>query len=73
MPRRLPLRLLDQRGGQLPCICAPRCFVTHVALPAAEIERRLAALPERPIPYSRGALAKYARLVSSASRGAITH
>ena len=44
-----------------------------VELPAAEIERRLAALPERPIPYTRGALAKYARLVSSASYGATTH
>ena len=38
-----------------------------------EISRRLAALPERPIPYTRGALAKYARLVSSASYGATTH
>ena len=38
-----------------------------------EIRRRLAALPERPIPYTRGALAKYARLVSSASYGATTH
>jgi dihydroxy-acid dehydratase len=45
----------------------------EVELSAAEIERRLAALPERPIPYTRGALAKYARLVSSASYGATTH
>jgi dihydroxy-acid dehydratase len=39
---------------------------------AEEISSRLAALPARPNPYQRGALAKYARLVSSASEGAIT-
>ena len=45
----------------------------EVELPAEEIRQRLAALPERPIPYTRGVLAKYARLVSSASYGATTH
>ena len=44
-----------------------------VELSAQELRQRLAAVPERPIPYTRGVLAKYARLVSSASRGAITH
>ena len=40
-----------------------------------EIEARLREIKpaERPIPYQRGVLAKYARLVSSASLGAITH
>ena len=45
----------------------------EVELSADEIRQRLAALPERPIPYTRGVLAKYARLVSSASYGATTH
>lgn len=45
----------------------------EIDLSAVEIERRTANLLERPISYSRGALAKYARLVSSASLGAITH
>ena len=44
-----------------------------VALSDAELASRLAVLPDRPIPYRRGALAKYARLVESASLGAITH
>ena len=45
----------------------------EVELSDEEIRQRLAALPERPIPYTRGVLAKYARLVSSASYGATTH
>ena len=46
-----------------------------VALTDEEIEARLREIKpaERPIPYQRGVLAKYARLVSSASLGAITH
>ena len=44
-----------------------------VDLSDAELASRLAALPDRPIPHRRGALAKYARLVESASLGAITH
>ena len=46
-----------------------------VALTQDEIEARLREIrpAERPIPYQRGVLAKYARLVSSASLGAITH
>ncbi len=43
-----------------------------VDLSDAELASRLDALPQREIPYRRGALAKYARLVSSASLGAIT-
>ena len=46
-----------------------------VDLPPEEIEARLRAAQSvgRPIAYRRGVLAKYARLVSSASLGAITH
>ena len=44
-----------------------------VDLAPAVLQSRLDALPQREIPYRRGALAKYARLVSSASLGAITH
>lgn len=46
-----------------------------VALSDQEIQMRLqeSQPSERPIPYQRGVLAKYARLVSSASLGAITH
>jgi dihydroxy-acid dehydratase len=43
-----------------------------VDLPAAELKRRLRAI-KRPRPrYTWGAMAKYARLVSSASEGAVT-
>jgi dihydroxy-acid dehydratase len=44
-----------------------------VELNEQELERRRAAWNAPPISYSTGALAKYARLVSSASRGAVTH
>jgi len=43
-----------------------------VALSPAEIKRRLKALKPRKSRYTTGALAKYARLVSSASEGAVT-
>ena len=39
----------------------------------AELDRRRAAWRPLPPRYERGALAKYARLVSSAARGAVTH
>jgi dihydroxy-acid dehydratase len=42
-------------------------------LPEDEIARRLAAWTPPPPRYSRGVLAKYAALVSSASEGAVTH
>ncbi len=38
----------------------------------AELERRRAAWQAPPIKYQRGVLAKYAKLVSSASKGAVT-
>ena len=38
----------------------------------AELERRRAVWQAPPIKYQRGVLAKYAKLVSSASRGAVT-
>ncbi|MDX6556679.1 MAG: dihydroxy-acid dehydratase [Miltoncostaeaceae bacterium] len=44
----------------------------RVELPDDEIARRLAALEPRPPRYTRGVLAKYASLVSSAAEGAIT-
>ena len=47
--------------------------VISVDLSEVEIKERLTRVAERPIPYSRGALAKYAKLVSSTSLGAITH
>ena len=43
-----------------------------LVVPADEIERRLAAWSPRPPNYSGGVLAKYAALVGSASRGAVT-
>ena len=50
----------------------PSCLVLDVSLPDEEIERRVAAY-EPPAPrYASGVMAKYARMVSSASAGAIT-
>ncbi|MDQ7841639.1 MAG: dihydroxy-acid dehydratase [bacterium] len=43
----------------------------NLEVPADEIERRRQAWAAPPPRYTRGALAKYARLVSSAARGAI--
>jgi dihydroxy-acid dehydratase len=43
-----------------------------VALSPAEMKRRLKAIKPRKSRYATGALAKYARLVSSASEGAVT-
>jgi dihydroxy-acid dehydratase len=43
-----------------------------VALDAAEIARRMGAWTAPPPRYTAGALAKYARLVSSAAEGAVT-
>jgi dihydroxy-acid dehydratase len=44
----------------------------NVDVPPAELARRKAAWKPRPTAYPTGALAKYARLVSSASKGAVT-
>jgi dihydroxy-acid dehydratase len=49
-----------------------RTRTLSAALDPREIERRRALWKPRTCPYSRGALAKYARLVSSASTGAVT-
>ncbi|MBL8540280.1 MAG: dihydroxy-acid dehydratase, partial [Betaproteobacteria bacterium] len=38
----------------------------------AELAQRRTAWQPRPAPYTSGVLAKYARLVSTASRGAVT-
>ena len=43
-----------------------------VDLPEKEISRRKAGWKQKDIAYKSGALAKYARLVSSASKGAVT-
>jgi dihydroxy-acid dehydratase len=44
----------------------------NLLLEPAELERRRQAWQAPPARYSRGVLAKYARLVSSAARGAVT-
>ncbi len=44
----------------------------NLGLPAAEIKRRLARWKQPKPRYTRGALAKYAKLVTSASEGAVT-
>ena len=41
-------------------------------VPEEELRKRMQDWRPRTIPYERGALAKYARLVSSASLGAVT-
>ena len=43
-----------------------------VDLPDEEIARRVAAYESPPPAYTSGVLAKYAKLVSSASEGAVT-
>jgi dihydroxy-acid dehydratase len=43
-----------------------------VDVPDAELRRRLAAFRPPPLKYTRGILAKYIRLVSSASQGCVT-
>jgi dihydroxy-acid dehydratase len=44
----------------------------EVDVPAEELARRRSAWSPPPPRYTRGVLAKYARLVGSASRGAVT-
>ena len=44
----------------------------EVDLPQEELERRARDWKPRPTGYPTGALAKYAKLVSSASQGAVT-
>lgn len=64
-----PLALVEE--GDLITIDAPkRLLELHVS--DEELARRRAAWQAPPIKYQRGVLAKYAKLVSSASRGAVT-
>ena len=65
-----PIGLL--RSGDRIAIDARRSASFRVQLPAAELRRRRAAW-KPPKPYAAsGVLAKYAHLVGSASRGAVT-
>jgi len=59
------------RDGDMITVDAHRKTI-NVELSPAELARRRAAWQPRGITYSTGALAKYARLVSSASKGAVT-
>jgi len=59
------------KDGDIITVDAHRKTIS-VELSAAEIAARKAAWKPRPIAYATGALAKYARLVSSASKGAVT-
>jgi dihydroxy-acid dehydratase len=58
-----------QDGDQITLDAVNHVLDLHV--PQDEINRRLAAWTPPPPRYERGALAKYARLVSSASEGAV--
>ncbi len=59
------------KDGDIITVDAHRKTIS-VELSDQEIARRKAAWKPRPIAYATGALAKYARLVSSASQGAVT-
>ncbi len=60
------------RDGDIVVIdCAQRGL--NVEVSDAELAARLAALEARPVRYPSGVFAKYAKLVSSSSRGAVTH
>ena len=64
-----PLAIVEE-GDQVTISVVDRAL--NLDLPAAEIEKRLQAWREPRARYPRGVLAKYARLVSSAARGAVT-
>ncbi|MYB52963.1 MAG: dihydroxy-acid dehydratase [Acidobacteriia bacterium] len=60
------------RDGDIVVIdCAQRGL--NVEVSDEELAARLAALEARPVRYASGVFAKYAKLVSSSSQGAITH
>ena len=60
------------RDGDIVVIdCARRGL--NVEVSDAELAARLAALEARPVRYPSGVFAKYAKLVSSSSQGAVTH
>ncbi len=61
---------LVQDGDRISFDVKGRRLTLHVD--DAELERRRAAWQPRPPKYTRGVFAKYAQLVSSASRGAVT-
>ena len=58
-----------QDGDEITVDAVNKTLELHV--PRDEVDRRLAAWTPPPPRYARGALAKYARLVSSASEGAV--
>jgi dihydroxy-acid dehydratase len=58
-----------QDGDEITIDSTARRLELHVS--DEEITRRLASWTPPPARYARGALAKYARLVSSASEGAV--
>jgi dihydroxy-acid dehydratase len=64
-----PIALLQE--GDIITIDADRQELS-VAVSAEEMDRRRRAWQAPPLKYSRGVLAKYAKLVSSASKGAVT-
>ncbi len=59
-----------KNGDQITIDAAKREINLHV--PAAEIKKRLKSWKQPKVRYSRGVLAKYAKLVTSASEGAVT-
>jgi dihydroxy-acid dehydratase len=59
------------KDGDMITVDAYKKTIT-VDIPPAELARRRAGWKPRDISYHTGALAKYARLVSSASKGAVT-
>jgi dihydroxy-acid dehydratase len=59
------------KDGDMVTVDAHRKMIS-VDIPPAELARRRAGWKPRDIAYKTGALAKYARLVSSASKGAVT-
>jgi len=59
------------KDGDMVTVDAYKKTIT-VDIPQAELARRRAGWKPRDISYQTGALAKYARLVSSASKGAVT-
>ena len=60
------------RDGDIVVIdCAQRGL--NVEVSDEELAARLAALEAQPVRYASGVFAKYAKLVSSSSQGAITH
>ncbi|MQF69028.1 dihydroxy-acid dehydratase [SAR202 cluster bacterium AD-804-J14_MRT_500m] len=64
-----PIALLEE-GDVVTVDCVNRSLT--VELPVGEMDRRATKWQPRPSAYTTGALAKYAKLVSSASQGAVT-